>query len=381
MIVYVITYCVLCAMALKSMRLPKEKSALVYWIGCGILLFLMCFRDVSVGADTANYCSNFLGFRANTWQWCFQDVNWEWGFVVLMKLLGYVIPSANGFIIVMGIVNLIPLMLMIRDSSRNPIMSLILFYTMMYTAAEYLYRQWIALLILLLAYRYVVERKPVKFLVCVAVAALFHRSALIFIVVYVLYCLTIKTWMIAVALAGSVFFALTGDLWLMLAGLVARMPLENAYNGGVTMMLFLWACVLVIYLVSRKRLSEPYFKLHFILLVIAATTQPISFTFSLWSRVVLYFRVSLIFLLPQTMQDLIQVMEIYRVGELAQKIIDALRRVPVVKTLPFEKILLPQNVQSYQAAKLVMPMCIVFYLMLFVYFWMNGIHGFRLMRF
>ena len=104
---------------------------------------------------------------------------------------------------------------------------------------------------------------------------------------------------LAVALGFSVLLGLTGGLWYELFNRFARLELDKAGNGGWSMLLFLWICVFVIWFTARDLLEERAFQVMFMMLLFAAVTQPLAFTFSLWSRALLPFKLSLLFLLPR----------------------------------------------------------------------------------
>lgn len=370
MISFIIAYIALCVLALAGGQFCTKRRKRFYLLSCGILLFLMCFRDISVGSDTIVYSRYFERFRIRSWEFAFSDVTWEPGFVIIMKLLGYVFEDWRGFVFTMGVVNLVPFMYLVWKWSDNPGMSLVLFLAMLYTAAEYLYRQWLALLILMIACRFVTERKPIHFLATVALAALFHRTALVFAVVYVLYNVKFTILMMLASAAVSVVLMLTGDLWIWLANFVARTELTAGNNGGLTMMVFLWLCAGIIYVFSRHRLKDPWFRLNFVMLMIAVVTQPICFTFSLWSRIVLYFRVSLVFLLPITVQDVVETVTGNATGALAHPWVD--------KAVTAAKNRHPR-LYAWMAPQLPVLAETVFYTALFVYFLANGIHDFVMM--
>ena len=70
------------------------------------------------------------------------------------------------------------------------------------------------------------------------------------------------------------------------------------------MLLVLWAIVLFVFVFAKKELFDPDFKLFYSMMLVAAVIHPIVFTFSLWSRVVQYFSLAMVLILPNTVYRL-----------------------------------------------------------------------------
>lgn len=302
-VTYFLTYVFLCVLAIISPRVSRVRRAGLYFFGCAVLIFLICFRDISVGADTENYCRNFEWFAGSSWKQAFQIVTWEPGFVIVSKLIGYLSSDWRVFVIITGLIALLPLFKFLWKHSGNPCAGLVIYFVMLFTMSEYLYRQWYAFLILLGTYRYIIERKPGRFLLVVMAATLFHRTALIFLPVYFLYPVKPKKLLLIVCICISAILYLFGGAIISLALKFARTSYELQYNGGESMLVFLWLCVLTLCFLDRKIIAKPWYRLQFWLLLISATLQPISMRLSLWSRIVIYFSPALMFLVPRFFED------------------------------------------------------------------------------
>lgn len=64
--------------------------------------------------------------------------------------------------------------------------------------------------------------------------------------------------------------------------------------GGGTLLALLWVVTLLSYWLLHDRLNEDHVRLPFLMVLIAATIQPICFAFYNWLRVVLFFRIALV---------------------------------------------------------------------------------------
>lgn len=68
--------------------------------------------------------------------------------------------------------------------SNNYLISIIVFISMYYLFSFYLIKQCIAIGILVFSYQYIIEKKPLKFLLTVLVATFIHKMSLIFLLAY-----------------------------------------------------------------------------------------------------------------------------------------------------------------------------------------------------
>ena len=125
----------------------------------------------------------------------------------------------------------------------------------------------------------------------------FHKVAVVFLALYVVYNIPINKWL----LVASAFLAVLLGLWgrpIIEFGIAViypryeKMPL--LVMGGETLLALLWVVTLLAYWLLRERLQEPLVRIPFLMVLIAATIQPICFTFFWWLRIVLFFRIALV---------------------------------------------------------------------------------------
>lgn len=298
--VYVVHYVFLCIISLLYNSISDKKiKNILFGICCASLLFLTVFRDVSVGADTQNYCDGFQYIRKSLpWRKLF-SWGWEPGYVALNKVIGIFFRENQALIIILGILILCSIFLMIKRNSSLPCMSLVVFVALgIWNSSTFIYRQWCAIIILLLSLNYVRKRKFIPFIFMIFCAMMFHRTAIVFVMVYFVYYLKIKTNTIVGLLLCSIVLGACGKPIFKILNQFARMPILGEYNGGVNLLIFMWFCVFIIFFLNKIEIKKDKYKIYYSMLLIAATLQPIVFTFSLWSRVVFYFFLSIIILLP-----------------------------------------------------------------------------------
>lgn len=152
------------------------------------LYILSAFRDVSVGTDTSTYFRAYNSVNImNTLGDNIQLSRMEPGYVTLeymCKLGGFsflVLQIIISTFIYFSFYNFI------QKNSENVSFSCSLFVSLkMFCGIMNTTRMWIAIAILLYSYEYIKSQKIIRFSMVVIIASLFHRTALIFLILYFL---------------------------------------------------------------------------------------------------------------------------------------------------------------------------------------------------
>ena len=304
--IYIVVIVSLALLSLLYLLVGKKEKRGCYIIGCLIVLPLIVFRDISVGSDTVKYCNIFSYYSMLPWKECF-SFRWEPGLLLIMKFIStFVSSDSRAYIIIIGLISLIPLFVLINKDSPLPIISLIIFMTFLFTDAEYLNRQWLAVVVLMFSYKYIRERKFVKFVICVLLAMCFHTSAIIFIVVYFIFRLPFSKTNIFISAILCVFLAFVGPYLLPIMRIFARGEVTSFNNGGYALLVLLWLCLISTYVFTgKRRVDDDKYQLYIRMLWIAAVTQPLVFSYHLFSRVIVYFYIAILFVIPFTLEDFI----------------------------------------------------------------------------
>lgn len=290
-------------MAGTALKISKCAENVLYWTCAEILVLFSALRDFSVGADTLNYCNGFEYIRQLSFQKAMK-YGWEQGYVAINWLLGRFFDTPRSLIIFMAIFILTPFFLWIKKESRWPILSLIVFVGMgMWNSSMFILRQWCAMAILTYSYKYIKERRFWPFLLSVIIAMLFHRTAAVFLLAYVVFYIPLNLLTVLLALPISMMVGLFGKKILNILNHFARISEEGNFNGGVSILIVLWLCVFATLICFGGHIPERLdFYFRFVLL--AAALQPIAFTFSNWARIVTYYSVSLSVFLPNVIMEL-----------------------------------------------------------------------------
>lgn len=276
---------------------------IIYHASCLGLIALFAMQDVSVGADTAVYC-NAYDYIQN---WDFEDAlgfGWEPLYMLLNWIVGIFFEDSRSFLLVLAFVILVPIFSWIKRESSMPELSLVIFVgSGMWWASMGIFRQWCAMALLTYSYKYIKNRKFFPFLGMVLLAALFHRTAAIFILAYFLPMIPLKLFTMGASILASGAIGILGNYIVHFLSAFARNETAYELNGGISMLVVLWGCVLIIFAFYKGNIPDNI-KLYYQLLWFAAVLQPIAFVFSNWARVVIYFSISLVVLLPELINQI-----------------------------------------------------------------------------
>lgn len=295
----VISFCTLFSYGQHNSKINN----VLFWSCAIILIILTSIRDFTVGADTLNYCEGFLYLRQLPLSIALR-FGWERGYVFINWLLGHFFNDARALLVFMAIFILIPIFKWIKRESQYPLLSLVIFVSMgMWNSSMFILRQWCAMAILTYSYKYIKERNFLKFIFIVLIAMMFHRTAAIFILAYFIEDISISKTKIFLSIPLSIVIGLLGGKILSILNQFARISESGNFNGGISILIVLWFCVIARFICFKGELSNQlnfYFKLVFL----AAFLQPIAFSFSNWARVITYFSISLTIYLPNLLGKL-----------------------------------------------------------------------------
>lgn len=153
-----------------------------------IFFIMLVCRDITIGVDLDNYEEMFLncidlGF------WSSLDVyGVEIGYHALQCVIGMITDDFRWVMIIVAAFSTFPLFLMYQKESEYPYLTLILFatvapFSMFFSGL----RQACAMAFVVPIYYAIKNKKPLTFVLLVVFAVLFHKSAIVMIVMYPFY--------------------------------------------------------------------------------------------------------------------------------------------------------------------------------------------------
>ncbi len=275
----------------------KENKRLLFYTACGFLILIFVLQDFSVSLDIAEYMRQWAIIPNLTLPQMLVH-KFEIGFVVLCWFLERTFESDRVLLLVMGVLIMVPFCKSFEEETENPMVTLMTFVALgMYLHAIIFWRQLAAMAILTFSFRYIRERRLLPFLLVVLAAMTFHKVAVVFVPLYVVYHIPINKWLLLFCAAASVFLAFFGKP-IIEFGIAVIYPRYLKYprltDGGYTLLALFWVITLLSYWLLHDRLQEPSVRIPFLMVLVAAMIQPICFTFFWWLRVVLFFRIALV---------------------------------------------------------------------------------------
>lgn len=149
------------------------------------LIIINGFRHIQVGNDTYRYERSFFIARDINNLFNLFELDYEVGYQLIQKIVTIFTNNFNNWLLIIAVFSFISLALFFKKYSDGIFMSYILFITMgFYDFSFSGIKQSIAITILLWSYKYIIDKKIGKFLICVFIASSIHLSALVFIPAY-----------------------------------------------------------------------------------------------------------------------------------------------------------------------------------------------------
>lgn len=157
-----------------------------------ILTVLLSVKDISIGNDTANYRYYFRDIRLLDFDEL-QRVELDFLYTLLNWLIGRFTDDFQLFLTIISIITIFPIAHLYCQDREHGFLKIVLFmnmsiFVMLFSGL----RQSISMAVGLIAYEYVKRKRLILFLICTFVALGFHHSAIIILVYFPLYHISLK---------------------------------------------------------------------------------------------------------------------------------------------------------------------------------------------
>lgn len=312
MTIYLVNMALLVGWGMLLIRheIPSRRAwfvsfATIQWI------VLSGFRDVTVGADTAQYKALFLqsqtlplgAFTDRFFEIVFTESE-DPGFYLFQRLIQYVITDYQVYLVLIAMIFMIPLGYFIYKYSSEPLISFLLFSVLFYEffAVTGLRQTVATALVVLVGYHFVRVRKLGWFLLLVCIAMTIHKSSLIFVPFYFLankqltkaYLMTMFGVIVGLFVFRNPFF----DLLVQVSGYDTYSAMDGA--GAVNFSLMLLSVLFVALWRKDQILANNPSAIHFFnALLLAACLLPLTFLNPSMMRLVQYFSLFLLLMIPE----------------------------------------------------------------------------------
>lgn len=159
---------------------------LFLFLTMGLLLALTCFRSLETGNDTISYFYLFEHYKGKGDSQAYSPEAIKWmdsyvdiGYRFINRLFSKISGNYQLFISCVAIFMYTVVIKFIKKYSPNCVLSVFLFFLMFFHVYLNVLRQAIAISIILMGIQYLFDKKKLRFAFVVCVAALFHKTALI----------------------------------------------------------------------------------------------------------------------------------------------------------------------------------------------------------
>lgn len=299
--------------AIGKFHIPKN---IIFFIAAAIPLVLVSALRWETGVDHLNYYYVFTNVNYGL------DTHVEIGFKLICRLVWLFTMDMAWLFALCTIITISFTFIAIWQSSSNVFISVFLFITMGY----YFYsmnsiRHFMALALYLFAFKFIKERKLIKYIVVILLAATFHKIALIALPLYFILNIKYKAYWYgifsAVLLAFAIFYRQILDfvykyIFYFYKAIEGEHVGTSIVNVGITLALTI-LCILY-----RKKLLERNEKN--IILINSAFLGLIFFALCGWipeyTRIGQYLTILSLFLVPEVLacEENKKIRQIYQVG-------------------------------------------------------------------
>ncbi len=232
----------------------KSQRKWLFILGALGLWLFVGLRSNYTGADTIGYVRSFENIVNIPWENIMTAYEKDQGYYYFVKLLRSISSSPIFFKLATAFMSLIGVFDLCYNNSKRPVLSLYFYVTI----GNFFFvitgiRQAIAMSICMLSIRFIQKRKFIPFLLLVLLAAQFHHSAYIFIVMYFLGTRRVDAlnMLITILITVAAYFSYEGLLNIANEVLDYDYGIEETGNGGIYFAILL--VVLVLAFITKTR--------------------------------------------------------------------------------------------------------------------------------
>lgn len=290
----------------------------------GYLFIITGWRSFSVGSDTYNYVSSLESLGGSTESIKFFDIvgmlhsRFEYGYVLLTRVVYHFTNDPQWLLIACAIIVYIGLFIFLKILSADIPLSLTMFVTLGYMAASMnVVRQSLATSFIMIAFIFLMKNRNFMFIAMVFCAFLFHKTAIIFLLVILL-----KGWkynkrnILIVLMFSGIIAVIYGKMESTINAInytdYADFNATSGYLGiliNILLIIFLLCIGHVSYKYRDGALWNKYLpdnseNLLPMLLIVSIGIYMVSLNFSQLVRIATYFELSAIIYIPSVLRSI-----------------------------------------------------------------------------
>lgn len=262
----------------NSWKRDEKRNKTVINVFFFIWLVLLLLRKETVGIDLFNYSKMFQSAIHTSYGRIFSFVftlEHEFGFYFLAKLLSSFTTDFRVMLAVVALLSIIPVWHLYKNNvSKHPFLTIaILLNIGVFSIYFSGLRQVLAMGFVLPAYKYTQKGKPVEFLLMVLLAFLFHKSAIIMLLLYPAYYMKLndKAYLFLIVSTVGVCYLFKKPIFTFLRSFISDYYSSNLQEtGAIAILLLLLVFVVFSYVITdESEMSRETLGLRNILVVCA----------------------------------------------------------------------------------------------------------------
>lgn len=302
MSVYITILCAPFVIHAISLIFFKGNKNLEIFLNIALLIVFVGLRNYTVGADTFRYARHFYQIREVTSYQSILDVAFEHEspfYVLLAWVVSRFTDSFTNYFLIIAGVHYLSFGYLLKRFSLNVTFSFFVYSSLFLALQLSGVKNTLATSFLFLALIFALDKKKWLFLISIVIAYFFHRTTLVFIIVYPL--INIKKIKIDVYL----YVALLGILFVLkspissLAKRIGGYEDYGVYQATPWMMFILCAAIVLFALYVKKYGETEHFESFIKIAMIASFAMVLVFVNPSSLRIVRYFLIVATILLPE----------------------------------------------------------------------------------
>ena len=216
LLIYIILISYMFGIVGNSSNVPRSYNCLFLFLFFFPLGILGMFRAINVGSDTVTYYRAYnVITNSDLYTSFLYHGRMEQGHVLFMKFCSKLGLTAAQFVGTCSFLTLTTIAIYFYKNSKCLFISCFSFFSLcFFDGSCNIVRQYLALTILLFSVRYIFKRNLLLFLAIVILASTFHKTAVIFLIVYPLYNVELSRKNIWYLMLFTIAFAICGMLFL-----------------------------------------------------------------------------------------------------------------------------------------------------------------------
>ena len=281
----------------------KKIKILLFSLSIIQLILIQGLRDINLGSDMPYYWKYYdlqLLYDINHLSFS----RYEILFKIVTKIITTVTTNKQLYLLMFSLLSNVPIALVVYKKSKNPIMSTLLFLAFGFYNFNFSgLRQAVAFGIIFYSYIFITERKLIKFLISIAIASLFHTSAIVFLPAYFLYNFKItRLKIIAIIFIDVAIYIFKEQIFAFFNSLFYEnytMVVTNSINWMIMCLVIVFIC-----LIFYKKIKSKDSSILYNLVVVGSSIMLLAPIANNILRISNYYFMFIILLIPEVVYSL-----------------------------------------------------------------------------